>query len=257
VRATLISSRVQLVTAIRGHLRANGVHLKPIRTEDFVGLLEAQRLPTAVEELLAPLAKQLSALELSIAMAERRVEELVAREPVTQLLQTAPGVGPIVAAAVVCVIDDPKRFKRAHQVESYVGLVPSENTSGKRRLGAISKQGNPQLRALLLQSAWSLLRKRGEEPLKEWGKQVQARRGKGVGAVAVARRLLGIVWAMWRDDVAYDAERLGRQSAQGISREAQRASFRAQAIAQAGRKASRRRKWVEKILQREALQKAP
>jgi hypothetical protein len=79
-------------------------------------------------------------------------------------LTTTPGVGPIVAASFVSVVDDAYRFRRAHQVESYLGLVPSEDTTGgKRRLGAISKQGNSYLRALLVQAAWVIMRQPGRQ----------------------------------------------------------------------------------------------
>lgn len=109
-------------------------------------------------------------------------------------------VGLIVAAMFVSVIDDAKRFRNAHQVESYLGLVPSEDSSGRRgqRLGGISKHGNSYARSLLVQAAWVVLkRKASDDPLVAWGKEVVKRRGKQIGVVAVARRLTGILWAMW------------------------------------------------------------
>jgi transposase len=249
IRHTLVGIRAQIVTAIRGHLRSRGLRVKKSQTNAFQEHFVGAQFDDAVKKELQPLLNLLEAVEPCIAEADQRVDKLSSVEPVVTLLQTAPGVGPIVAASVVCVLDDAKRFKKAHQVESYVGLVPSENTSGKRRLGSITKQGNSHLRALLLQAAWAVLRSREEDPLKQWGKEVQKRRGKTVGAVAVARRLLGILWAMWRDNSAYDAQLLGQQSATGIHREAQAANYRASAIAKAGRKARRRQRWIEKVLQ--------
>ena len=92
-------------------------------------------------------------------------------------------------------------FKKAHQLESYLGLVPSEDSSGgKRRLGGISKRGNPYMRALLVQSAWCILRLRDtSDPIKAWADSLAERRGKRVAVVAIARRLAGVLWAMWRD----------------------------------------------------------
>jgi hypothetical protein len=86
------------------------------------------------------------------------------------------------------------------------------------------------LRAVLVQAAWAVLRNPRPDPLKEWGLGIIARRGKAIGAVAVARRLLGIGWAMWRDGTAYDPELLGRESATGVNRQAQRANLKAEAI---------------------------
>src|SRR5262249_46327796 len=118
-------------------------------------------------------------------------------------------------------VDQAKRFRDAHQVEAYVGLVPSENTSGTRRLGAITKQGNSYLRALLTQAAHSVFRLRADDPLKRWGQSVEARRGYKVAVIAVARRLVGILWALWRDGTVYNAAKLGNASARGLSSQAE------------------------------------
>src|SRR5215468_10302672 len=145
-----------------------------------------------------------------------------AREPVVQQLCTAPGVSLIVAAAFVSVIDQARRFNNAHQVESYLGLVPSEDTTGGRqRLGRITKAGNPYLRALLVQAAWSVLRQRNaDDPLKRWGEAIVARRGKPIAAVAIARRLAGVLWAMWRKGTVYDPALIGHAGSRGLDAQA-------------------------------------
>ncbi|HLB36055.1 MAG TPA: IS110 family transposase [Gemmatimonadales bacterium] len=248
VRQVLVETRAKYVTVIRALARSRGKRLKKCAVEDFRARVEEAVLGEEVRHLIAPLVALLPSVEQSIAQAERKLEALCAREPAVALLQTAPGVGPVVAAAVVAVVDDPKRFRNAHQVESYVGLVPAENTSGKRRLGSITKQGNGYLRALLVQAAWTVLRNRQADPLKEWGQGILSRRGKGNAAVAVARRLLGVLWAMWKRNTVYDPEIVGRDSAAGIERQAQSARKRAQAIEKAGRKAARHQRWIEKVL---------
>src|SRR6516162_7609361 len=81
-------------------------------------------------------------------------EQIVERRPVTRQLSTHPGVGPLTALAFELVIGTPERFACAKQIASYVGLVPSEESSGdRRRLGHISKQGNVLLRFLLVEAA--------------------------------------------------------------------------------------------------------
>ena len=92
--------------------------------------------------------------------------------------------------------------------------MPSEATSGKRKLGAITKQGNSYLRALLIQSAHCIFRLRAADPLKRWAETLEQRRGK---KIAVARRLVGILWAIWRDGTAYSSAKLGNASAHGLS----------------------------------------
>jgi transposase len=205
----------------------------------FLARFEEAKFGDELKALCAPLLAVLAALEPELANAERTIQQLAEREPITQLLMTAPGVGLIVAAMFVSVVDDAKRFHKAHQLESYLGLVPSEDSSGgKRRLGSISKQGNPYMRALLVQSAWCILRLRDtSDPIKVWADALAERRGKRIAVVAIARRLAGVLWAMWRDGTVYDAKVIGQASAAGTARQAQAADVRAKAIARATTKA--------------------
>jgi hypothetical protein len=128
-------------------------------------------------------------------------------------------------------------------VESYLGLVPSEDTTGgKRRLGAISKHGNSYLRALLVQSAWLMLRLSGRsDPLQRWALAVAERRGKRIAIVALARRLAGVLWAMWRDNTVYEPELVARTGARGLRKAAQSIEFRAAALQRSAEKLRRHR----------------
>jgi transposase len=104
------------------------------------------------------------------------------------------------------VLDDAKRFDGPHQVEAYLGLVPSERSSGEtQRKGRITKAGNGRLRALLVQVAVSMrrLRNPGTAALRKWADGIAARRGKKTAVVALARRLAGILFAMMRDGSSY------------------------------------------------------
>ena len=150
----------------------------------------------------------------------------------------------------VSVVDDAKRFTKAHHVESYLGLVPSEDSSGgKRRIGAISKQGNGYLRTLLVQAAWTILKgrpatenetPRRSDPLRAWADGVAERRGKHVAAIVLARRLAGVLWAMWRDGTAYDPVGQAKASAKGTRREARSKEANAEALERAAKKLQRR-----------------
>lgn len=207
-RAVLIRVRSQLITAIRGEARAVGVRLKSCDTEMFGRNLSSWHVPGELKSQIDPLLSIVKALSPAIEKTDEELAALSAKEPVIELLQTVPGVGPIAAASFVSVVDDPKRFKNAHQVQAYVGLVPSENTSGNRRLGSITKQGNSYLRAVLVQAAWAMLRSRKANPLKTWARKVEGRRGKRVAVVALARRVAGMLWAMWRNQRAFEPKRM-------------------------------------------------
>ncbi|MCU0693757.1 MAG: IS110 family transposase [Polyangiaceae bacterium] len=230
VRRALVETRAHYVTSIRSMLRSEGLTVASCTTADFLRKLRATSLPAAVDEVIKPLVVALEVVSPQIEKCDRQLEQHCSGIPVMELLSSRPGVGKVVAAAYISVIDNPGRFRKAHQVEAYLGLVPSESTSGKRKVGAITKQGNAYLRGVLVQAAWSVLRGRRSDPLKSWGQAIAKKRGKKVAAVAVARRLAGILWAMWRDNTRYDPALLGQASARGKRKEAQQTSQTAGAI---------------------------
>ena len=229
VRRSLTEARASFVSQARGVCRARGFRPPACAVENFVSVAE-KHLPKELLEDIRPLLQVLESLAPKIVELDARLELAAAEEPVIDRLKTVPGIGTVTAAAFVSVIDDAKRFDHAHEVESYVGLVPSEFTSGRRKLGGITKQGNSYLRALLVQAAWALLKTRGPNPLRTWTQAVQRRRGKKVGAVALARRLAGMLWAIWYDGTVYDARCAGVASAEGLKQQAHRADAVAAAV---------------------------
>ena len=230
VRRALVESRANLVTTCRGLAREQGVVLPKCTVPIFAR--KARQSAGVALAVLEPLLKQLDAINPELAAAEAKLAELCETEPVVKLLMTAPGVGPIIAACFVSVIDDAKRFRSPHQVESYVGLVPSEDSSGgKRRLGAITKKGNPYLRSLLVEGAWGILRHHdARDPLRVWAQAVAERRSRKVAVTALARRLVGVLWAMWRDSKPYDPNTLAAASSHGTRRLAHALQVQARAL---------------------------
>ena len=114
---------------------------------------------------------------------DRKVEELAWQRPQAQRLMTHPGVGPITALATETFLGEPKRFVDGKAVASYVGLIPSEHSSGGRqRLGGLSKQGNPLLRFLWCEAVGHAVRKDAELQRFYQHKLVQ----KGLGKAKVA-----------------------------------------------------------------------
>lgn len=175
VRQALVETRAQYVVTIRGLARAEGTLLPSCAPYNFLDRLEATTLDDKTRLLIAPWTAVLKVVEEHLAHVDDELELIAKQDPLVRLCATAPGVGLIVAATFLSVIDDPKRFKSAHAVSAYLGLVPSESTTGgpsKRRLGSITKQGNPHARAMLVQAAWSILRgsrDHASDPLRLWG----------------------------------------------------------------------------------------
>jgi transposase len=145
--------------------------------------------------LLTMLDGQLDRLSDAVEQAARESTE-------ARLLMTQPGVGPVTALAFVLTIGDVRRFQRSKQVASYLGLIPSEHSSGGRqRMGAISKQGNRLLRLLLVEAANSAVR---FDP--GWRKEYQHRchqKHHAVAKVAAARKLAVRLYWMLRTRKPY------------------------------------------------------
>lgn len=215
VRDALVSTRSRYVVLAKTLVRAAGLRVPSGASEDAAARITALPLEPSLRENLTPLLQVIDALDARIAAADQRLVARGQTEPIVALLQTAPAIGPVIATAFVATIDDIARFASAHALEAYLGLVPSEHSSGeKRRLGGITKAGNTRMRSLLVQASWTLLRSKRAETaeLRRWALRIAARRGKAIAAVALARRLAGILYAMWRDGQPYDA-RPGRRSA--------------------------------------------
>jgi transposase len=133
----------------------------------------------------------------------RALEQEVEKRPVTRQLMTHPGVGPLTALAFELVIGTPERFHCGKQIASYVGLVPSEESSGdRRRLGHISKQGNSLLRFLLVEAAQVTVRSDQEWRSKYF--HLAMRRGRTIAKVAMARKLAVRMYWMWRKEWDYE-----------------------------------------------------
>ena len=127
---------------------------------------------------------------------------------------THPGIGPVNALAFVLTIGPVTRFQRSKQIASYLGLNPSEHSSGgKRRLGAISKQGNTMVRWLLIEAANHTVR--FDPQLRQDYQRLKFRRGHAVAKVAIARKLAVRMYWMLRSgaDYARLVRRQGRPGA--------------------------------------------
>jgi transposase len=208
VREALIRTRTRYVAVVKARVRREGLRVSSGEPQHTAAKLAALPLSSAATAELAPLVALLEPVNAAIVAAERRLATLAAADPVVTRLMTAPGIGPVTAVAFVATLDEIGRFGTAHQVAAYLGLTPSERSSGEQqRRGRISKTGNPRARWLLVEAGWRLLRSThpAAAPLRAWAARIAARRGRAIAAVALARRLAGILYAMWRDETAYQA----------------------------------------------------
>jgi transposase len=221
-RSTLVRARTMIVNALRGLVKSAGGRLPPSSTESLPARAPAA-IPPALATVAIPLIEQIALLNQQIAGMDKQVEKLAVKYPEISLLRTAPGVGPIVAAAYVLTLDRPDAASN-RSAGAFLGLRPGQSQSGdsdpqtgvpsdrsfvagvERR---ISKTGNGCLRSLLVQSAQYILGRFGpDSELRRWGLKLAAtggKRGKKRAVVAVARKLAVVLHSMWRNGECFQA----------------------------------------------------
>src|SRR5208337_121578 len=168
------------------------------------GRVEFEKLPLAFwasrrrQELLQLLGQMNPAIEELTAAVEQEAK----KRPEVLRLITHPGVGYLTALAYVLIIGTPTRFHCGKQIGSYVGMIPSETSSGgKQRLGHISKQGSSLLRFLLVEAAQAAARIHPD-----WRRRyihLAMRRHKSIAKVAMGRRMAIQLYWMWRNGCEY------------------------------------------------------
>ena len=168
-------------------------------------------VPASLRPSLAALCEDIRTLETRIRELERHLAALADQIPHVAHLRTIPGIGLLNATALVACVGDVRRFPSGRHFASYLGLTPREHSSGgRRRLGAISKQGDRYLRTLLMHAARGTLshslHPTKPTPFRAWARTVAERRGSNIAIAAVANRLARMVWRVWRDDRAFIAE---------------------------------------------------
>jgi transposase len=213
VRDALVRTRTRYISLIRALLRQHGYRVPSGSADAFPRRLRALALPGRLLSTIAPLLAVMRHLNRQLTYSDAVIEQVASGDERVQRLRTVPRVGPVTAAAFVATIDDVQRFRHAHQVEAYLGLVPRELSSGEsQRRGHITKAGHARMRWLLIQAAVSILRRRPPhaEALRLWALHIAARRGKHVAVVALARRLAGILYALLRDGSVFDPPRSPR-----------------------------------------------
>jgi transposase len=202
-RQLLVRQRTMLSNAIRGHMAELGIISAKGRngTAELLKILahgENDRVPAAARFSLEVLARQYVAITAEIGTIEKRIHAWHRSCEESRRLEEIPGVGPIVATAMVTEVGDWKAFSFGRNLAAWIGLVPRQHsTGGKERLGGISKQGNRYLRWLLVAGAMAVIRYARQHGTKRlWLARMLERRPIKVAAVALANKIARMAWAM-------------------------------------------------------------
>ena len=209
LRSGWLAERTARINTLRGLLREFGI-LIPLGAHHAVPSAWAQledaesEIPDPLRPALAEVCLEIRELERRVKMIERQLAALATQTAVVSHLMTIPGIGLIIATALVAFVGDIHRFPSARHFASYLGLTPRESSSGlRRRLGSISKRGDVYLRTLLIHGARSVLlaaKRRTPDRLRAWALSRESARGHNKAAAALANKLARIVWAVWKHD---------------------------------------------------------
>jgi transposase len=203
IRLTLVSQRTMLINTIRAHLAEFGI-VAPIGRNGLDQLLavlsdlDDDRVPALARDCLVAVAEQLLLVKRKILDMDRRIMACHRTSEMSRRLAEIPGIGPLVATALVATVADPRAFASARNFAAWIGLVPRQNSSGgKERLGGITRQGNRYLRSMLTVGALAVIRYAERHGTKRpWIIKLLARRPTRVAAVALANKMARMAWAI-------------------------------------------------------------
>jgi len=203
-RHLFIRQQTSVINVIRAHLAELGI-VAPVGRKGVEELLDVvadpsdKRVPEVARACLAALGAQLRRLKEQILEFDRIILAWHRSSETSRRLDAIPGVGPMLATALVASIADPQAFRSGRNFSAWIGLVPKQHSSGgKDRLGSISKQGDRYLRSLFMAGALAVIRyaKINGTKHRPWLTALLARRPVKVAAIALANKIARMVWAM-------------------------------------------------------------
>src|ERR1700746_896107 len=211
-RHLLIRQQTAVINAIRAHLAEFGI-VAPVGGKGVEELLRVvadgndKRVPNVVRACLAALGTQLLSLKKQILEFDQMIMAWYRSNETSRRLHYIPGVGPLLATALVANVADPGAFRSGRNFSAWIGLVPKQHSSGgKDTLGSISKQGDRYLRSLFVAGALSVIRYAKVRGTKHrpWVAALLTRRPTKVAAIALANKLARMAWAMMAKGERYN-----------------------------------------------------
>jgi transposase len=209
MRDLLMRQRTMLANGLRGH-PAEPRMVAPRGREGAARLCALvnesadESLPAEARAALRPLVASLADLGTRIAALTRAIEVARRDDPRRRLLTTVPGIGPIIADALLGSVPDMSAFRSGRHFAAWLGLTPRQHASGgKQRLGRISKRGDPYLRRLLVSGANAVAQKARPGKASPWLLELLGRRPHMLCAVALANKMARTAYAVLRDGAPY------------------------------------------------------
>jgi transposase len=213
VRDRLIARRTSVINQLRAFLLERGLVFakSPAKLRECIPeTLENadEKITPRMRILLALLWEEWKDLDQQLEDMNHEVERIASSDPACQRLRQIPGIGPLVATAIVAAIGNGAAFRKGRDFAAWTGLVPKQHsTGGKTKLAGISKRGNRYSRRILIHGARSVVfrSKRERIAMGEWMNTLEARASRNVLIVAMANKLARIAWAVLSSGQDYRA----------------------------------------------------
>ncbi len=204
VRDRLIACRTSVINQLRAFLLERGMTFAKSPAKLKLAMPEIlenadSNLTPRMRNLVADLWTEWKSLDQQIRASDLEVEQIATSDPACQRLRSIPGIGPLIATAIVAAIGNGAAFRKGREFAAFVGLVPRQySTGGKARLMGISKRGNSYLRKLLIHGARAAVvrMKRERAPFGGWLNGLEQRAPRNVVVTATANKLARIAWAV-------------------------------------------------------------
>jgi transposase len=212
VRERMLKARTALTNEVRGLLSEYGIIIsKNGLSASRRGMQEALEnadngLSYKMRELLLDAIEELSEIEQRIKRYDAKIQQHTVDDERVKRLLEIEGVGPISASAMVTAVGDAKQFKNGRELAAWIGLVPSQHSSGgKEKLGGISKRGDKRLRTLLIHGARAVIRfcENKTDKRSRWVNELIARRNKNIATVGLANKNARIIWSVLAREEEY------------------------------------------------------
>jgi len=204
VRAALVRTRVALINQVKGTLRSQGVRMSSTTSSNFVAKWGEGKIPRAMRTLLEPLVGAIGELTDRIELVQKELVTLSHSDELLERLQEVPGVGPLVSVSFLAWVDRVDRFSKSRDVGACLGLRPVVRASGgSLRSSHISREGDKEMRWLLVQAAHAALATHRDSALKRWGERLANQVGKKKAIVAMARKLAVLLHRLWVTGESY------------------------------------------------------
>lgn len=225
IRDAFVKARTAVVNMIRGMLRGLGYKVTGCKPKYLPAKLAELEMSPEHRALISVPIDELERLTERIEQYEKQLEARCKQSEVAEKLREVDGVGVIIALSFMAAVEDPHRFKRSRDVGAYFGLRPSVRRSahdgkkGSYGHGRITKQGDKNVRWLLVQAAHGLMRSKHDSELKRWALKLAGKHTRGFAAVALARKLAVLMHRLWVTDRRYDPQWHEKTTGQNVQKE--------------------------------------